>query len=125
MAIFALAVLGFLLSCYALYVRQRSKAKNYHALCDINDHISCTKAFGSQYGITTGIPNPVYGIVVYPLVGVLTALGKTEWVFWLVTAATMFSIRLAYLSYWKQRNFCVVCTTIYAVNVLLFIITST
>ncbi|RWS00215.1 vitamin K epoxide reductase complex subunit 1-like protein [Dinothrombium tinctorium] len=66
-----LAGCGLTLTLYTLYVElQHERNRNYKALCDINEHMSCTKAFTSRYGKGFGlfdtqshfnIPNPVYG----------------------------------------------------------------
>ena len=115
-----LAILGFLLSLYSLYVEWKlSISKNYKPLCDINNRISCTKAFESKYGHLFILPNPFYGLVFYSLVFILT--GYSDYVFYLASASLIFSIYLAYISYFKQKNFCLVCTLIYLINLTLFL----
>lgn len=43
------SVVGLGLSVYALIVESKIETDaNYEAMCDINDHISCTKAFSSE-----------------------------------------------------------------------------
>lgn len=43
------AGIGVILSIYAYYVEiQSEKDSNYEALCDINEHISCTNVFSSK-----------------------------------------------------------------------------
>lgn len=43
------AGIGVLLSIYAFYVETQSELdSDYEALCDINEHISCTKVFSSK-----------------------------------------------------------------------------
>lgn len=116
------ATLGFLLSSYALYVRWRAEhSSSYKPLCDIGDRISCTKAFLSKEGLTGGLPNPLYGVFFYPFIALLAYDNLPQMLFWASLIAVLVSVYLAYVSYVKQRNFCVVCTGIYLVNVgLLF-----
>ena len=46
----ASCAVGFILSCYALAVELKSENdKDYRAYCDINEYVSCTKAFSSKY----------------------------------------------------------------------------
>lgn len=46
------AGIGVILSIYAYYVEiQSEKDSNYEALCDINEHISCTKVFSSKWDL--------------------------------------------------------------------------
>ncbi len=118
----ALTVFGFLLSFYALLVKWKAEArKNYRPLCDINEYISCTKAFTSKYGNIAGLPNPAYGMMFYALVFVLRVYQLHTYVLILSVCAVLGSVYLAYLSYCKQRNFCLVCTAIYVINILLFV----
>ena len=121
-AVQLLAFLGFLLSFYALNVKWRHlRSKTYKPLCDFRENISCTKAFASKYGKIGGLPNPVYGIVFYALVFWLASRGLNVYVLYLAILAVLGSIFLAYISYIKQRNFCLVCTGIYLINVLLLV----
>ena len=116
----ALAVLGLLLSSYALYVKWKvSRSDNYKPLCDINPHISCTRAFTNKYGNIAYFPNPLYGIFFYITVFILDLFRYKRYLFYLLILSVSGSLILAYISYFKQRNFCLVCTGIYLVNILL------
>jgi len=115
-----LAAIGFLLSAYAFYVKIRAgKSKSYKPLCDIKKNISCTKAFTSKYGSIAVLPNPVYGMVFYLL---LFIIHEHRVLLYLSTVAMLGTIYLAYLSYIKQQNYCLVCSGIYVVNILLFLV---
>ncbi len=47
-SLMTLAVVGILLSAYALYVdRKIDRKADYKAVCDINDRVSCSRAFKS------------------------------------------------------------------------------
>ena len=114
-----LALIGFLLSAYALYVKYRFSRKPYKPLCDISSRISCTKAFRSKYSVFSDLPTSLFGIVFYASVFLLAA--QKELIFYLAIAALAVTIYLAYISYFKQKNFCLVCSAIYLINILLLI----
>ena len=119
-AVNVLSFFGFLLSAYALWVRWNCRKSGYRPLCDISDRISCTKAFASGVGVTLGIPNPIYGVLFYPLVAMLWQSGSLPAARLLAVLAVLASTYLAYVSY-KQRNFCVVCAAIYTANIAMLV----
>jgi uncharacterized membrane protein len=113
---------GFLISLYALYVRHKVlKAPTYSPICDIRANISCSKALGSQYSTTMGVPNALAGLLFYALVFVLS-FSYMHLVIYPVLASVLFSLYLAYISYIKQKNFCLVCTLTYVVNIAILVI---
>ena len=114
-----LAVIGFLLSLYAYHVEKKSVRKNYKPVCDINKSISCTRAFSSKYGKLLGESNSFYGMFFYPLIFLLTQLNLINIVFLILIFSFLGTIYLAYLSYIKLKTFCLVCTSIYLINLLL------
>ncbi|MBI2548091.1 vitamin K epoxide reductase family protein [Candidatus Woesearchaeota archaeon] len=120
-----ISVLGFLLSAYALWVeyhaRKKWSKKPYKALCDLAEQISCTKAFQSPYGRIFGISNGVYGLMVYSLILFLT------WSYPLLIVpvsliTVVVSIYLGFISFFRIKNFCLVCMLIYGINVALLIL---
>ena len=113
------AVIGVLLSLYAYYVEKKhEKNKNYKALCDITDKSSCSAAFSSKYGKLLGVSNSLLGIVFYIIIIILSYTYK-EFILYLAILSVLGSVYLAYIQYAKIRNFCLVCTAIYLVNILL------
>ena len=115
------AIIGVILSIYAYYVEKKhEKNANYKAFCDISDKASCSVAFSSKYGKLIGISNSLLGIIFYLLVIVLFYTYK-EFIIYLAILSILCSIYLAYIQYAKIKNFCLVCTTIYLVNILLLI----
>jgi uncharacterized membrane protein len=117
-----IAICGFLISLYALYVRHKVlKAPDYSPICDIRANISCSKALGSPYSKTLGIPNPLAGLLFYALVFFLS-FSYMHLVIYPVLASVLFTLYLAYISYIKQKNFCLVCTFTYLVNIALLVI---
>ncbi|HLC52357.1 MAG TPA: vitamin K epoxide reductase family protein [Candidatus Nanoarchaeia archaeon] len=119
--ILTLALTGLLLSIYAFYVKIKVKIdKTYRPLCDLKKNISCTKAFSSKYGSIAKLPNPLYGILFYLTISGLWFFELKRVIEILSTMAFAITIYLAYLSYFKQKNFCLVCNGIYVVNTFLF-----
>jgi uncharacterized membrane protein len=117
-----ITVCGFLISLYALYVRHKVlKAPTYSPICDIRANISCSKALGSEYSKTMGVPNALAGLLFYALVFVLS-FSYMHLVIYPVLASVLFSLYLAYISYIKQKNFCLVCTLTYLVNITMLVI---
>ncbi len=120
-----LVACGLLLALYAMHVEHKAtRNKRYRALCDINDRISCSKAFTSRYGYHFGISNAVWGVVFYVLVGALLFLEAFWVVFVLALIATLGSFYLAYFLYFKLKDFCIICTGIYLVNLALLVTSS-
>ena len=116
------AFIGLLLSAYALYVEKKTeRSTSYKAACDISDKISCTKAFKSKYAKMMGLSNSLFGLFVYIFILALTLYGDERIIFFLSAFAVLGSIYLAYISYFKLKNLCVVCTSIYLVNFLLLV----
>ncbi|XP_013781109.1 vitamin K epoxide reductase complex subunit 1-like protein 1 [Limulus polyphemus] len=131
-----ICVLGLILSFYAYYVEmEKEHNKNYKALCDISDHMSCSTVFTSKYGRGFGllsyivgsdsqlnIPNSLFGIVFYIL---QMALGQSTNPFLTkVEISSAFvsnlgSLYLAYILYFILHDFCVLCVSTYVVNALL------
>jgi vitamin-K-epoxide reductase (warfarin-sensitive) len=119
-AIVVLSGIGLLLSLYALYVKRAlANNKNYHALCDISEQVSCTKTIGSRYGSLFLIPNSAFGIVFYGMMMLLGAFDEMRAVFWLSLLAVIGSVYLAYVSLFKLRIVCPVCVAVYALNAAL------
>lgn len=113
----ALSLAGLVLSIYAARVKRNLRASaQYHPVCDIRANISCTKALGSRYSTTMGVQNPVLGILYYITILALTFY-KPGLILFPATAAVLFSLYLAFISYVVQRNFCLVCSATYLVNI--------
>ena len=120
--ILIISLIGFLLSCYALIVEIKLKNKKYKAFCDFTEKMSCSKAFSSSYGRIALLPNSLYGIFFYLLILYLAYFNYLNYILYLSILSFIGSILLAYVSYFKLKNFCLVCTSIYIVNILLLIV---
>lgn len=118
-----LALLGFVLSYYAYTIEKKlQRSKNYKAVCDISKEMSCTTAFKSKYGHLAGFSNSVGGMVFYAAIYILTWMSLSPLIFMLAVFSFLGTLYLAYISFFKLKNFCMVCMSIYAVNILLLII---
>ncbi len=118
--VIVVSLIGLILSIYAYHVEKKAENKNYNALCDINDKISCTKVFKSKYGKLSGISNSVIGIFFYIFIIILYYV-KFGWIFYFALLTVFGSVYLAYLQFFKVRSYCLVCSSIYIVNILLLI----
>jgi len=132
LTIIILAIIGILLSIYAYYIERKTrKNKHYHAVCDFNNTVSCTKAFSSKYGHTFGVSNSIGGIFFYFLILILVILSIyniynlssiiINSIFYLTIISMIGSTYLAYASYFKLKNFCMICNAIYIINILLVV----
>ncbi|KAL1132492.1 hypothetical protein AAG570_010447 [Ranatra chinensis] len=111
---------------------------NYVAMCDIGEHMSCSKAFNSKYGKGFGIvgeifgndsvmnqPNSVPGMVFYAICFLLSlnraaTSAKTLFIFSMVS--NLMSLYLAYILYFILHDFCIVCVSTYGVNFVLLVL---
>jgi vitamin-K-epoxide reductase (warfarin-sensitive) len=127
-------VLGILLSFYTLYVEVRhEKDRNFKALCDVNERISCSKVFMSKYGKGFGLfskespfnlPNPVFGIFFYVtqlFVAMFCGRDGRLINFFIIQAivSNFMSVYLGYILFFVLNDLCVVCVATYVVNALM------
>ncbi|MCA9485358.1 MAG: vitamin K epoxide reductase family protein [Nanoarchaeota archaeon] len=121
-ALIILSLVGICLSFYAFLVeRLFHTKKDYHALCDISENISCTKAFSSPTGKLLKFSNSLGGLIYYTLIIILVYLNQFQIILYFSVLALAGSIYLAYISYIKMKNFCLVCTAVYIINILIFL----
>lgn len=118
--ILLLSFIGFLLSLYLYYIETKIKEKPlYKALCDISNTISCTAIAKSKYSSLAGVSNSLKGMVYYSLLAGVVLFDYSLLVFFLSVASMGMTVYLAYISYFKLKNYCLVCNAIYIVNLLL------
>ena len=77
---------------------------------------------GSGYAKRLGISNALIGVAFYAVLFVLACFSAAGFIFYLSIAAVVASIALAYLTYFKIKSFCLVCTSIYLINLLLLLV---
>ncbi len=117
--VFILCFTGLLLSLYALYI---DKKRPETPLCDISRNISCSKAINSKYGKLLGFPNSIMGLIFYPSFMLSAHLQVTQILQLIGALGFIATVVLAYFSYIKMKNFCLICTATYIINVILFLI---
>lgn len=121
-AILVLAAVGFCISLYACFVE--AKIKNdatYKPACDINDRISCSAPLRSQYSNIFYFSNSVIGMAYYLLVGILAWFALPMLLMLSTAGGVLVSLVLGYLLYFRIKSVCIVCTSLYIVNILLFL----
>ncbi len=116
-----LALLGFAVSLYAYSIERNARNPGYKAACDFKESMSCTKAFTSPYGKIFGVSNSVGGIFFYLFFFLATFFLPKDYLFYLALISFWSTLYLAYVSYVKMKNFCVICHIIYLINILLLI----
>ena len=122
LSVLVIAIMGFIISVYTYLVEYKLKTnRKYKAICDVNNKISCSKALLSNYSNLFGISNSVKGIIFYILI-IFLSFFNINYVFYLSIISVLGSIFLAYISYFKLKIFCLICTAIYVVNILLLIV---
>ncbi len=117
-----LALIGLVLSAYTVKVKYSLNTPGYKPYCDLSKNVSCSKAFSSKYGTVLRLHNGFAGIAFYLLVLVAWYFDQHTAVLTLAVLGVLASLVLAYLSYVKMKNFCVVCTAVYVVNMLLLLV---
>ncbi|KAJ8923430.1 hypothetical protein NQ315_001989 [Exocentrus adspersus] len=124
-------LVGLGLSLYAYIVELQLEAdENYQPMCDLNPHVSCSKAFKSEYGKGFGIfgegsifhkPNSLFGLMFYSMIATLAQTNSR-----FIVLVSLFAIALsnilclyfAYILYFILYDLCIVCVSIYVVNVI-------
>lgn len=122
-AIFIVALLGLMLSCYALFIERKVlKDKSYKPVCDINDSVSCSKPILSPYGKLFFFSNALMGIIFYSFMMFLAWYGHPWFLLFASIGACLTSLIFAYILIVKIKSFCLICFAIYLVNALLLIL---
>ena len=120
--IMILAALGMIISLYTNVLEQKiKKMPSYRPMCDISDAISCTKPMKSKYASLFYISNAWLAFAFYALVFVFAALHQQTFLLITVIAGCLVSCIFAYLLYFKIKSLCILCTSMYVINVLLLI----
>lgn len=115
-----IAIVGLAISAYGIMVeRKLQQDAQYKAACDISDAISCTRPFLSPYGKMLGISNIWASALYYCAIIVVALLNLSTLTFILACAGVAASIVFAYILYFKVRSLCLICTSLYLVNIAL------
>lgn len=119
----ALSIIGLLISIYSKYIeKEKQNNKNYRALCDVSNSISCSAVLTSKYNKIFKIQNTILGILFYIIIIALAIKQEYNFIFILATLAFLFSLALAYIQFFKIKKFCFLCTLSYLINLLLAIL---
>ena len=97
----------------------------YTPWCDFSESVSCSRAFTSSYSHALGVHNGWFGVLAYPIIAWLAMAGRSLELLGAGTLLVLASASLAYVSFVKMRNYCVVCTAVYVVNLMIFLIALT
>jgi vitamin-K-epoxide reductase (warfarin-sensitive) len=115
-----LAFIGFGLSLYAYITEQKVKQDaSFKPACDISDKISCSRVMLSPYAKMLFVSNAVIGMAYYALIAGLAYFNQINIIFFAAIASCLVSLYLAYLLIFKIKSFCVVCSSLYVVNILI------
>ncbi len=109
--------IGFCVSLYAFSIEQKIATNpQYKPACNISDRISCTKPLLSAYGKLLGFSNSIVGLLFYPTMATLLFVGEDLLLLIGAVGSCIFTIYLAYILFAKVKALCLICLTIYAVN---------
>lgn len=117
------SAIGLVICLYGLYIEHKVLTDHaYKAACDLSDRASCTKTFLSPWGKILGISNMYVGIAFYSAMIAFGLLGLRTLAFWGAVAACFACAGLAYILYAKVKTFCLLCSSIYLINIILLVI---
>lgn len=120
MTVIILAVIGLAISVYGITVeRNLQQNAQFKAVCDINDQISCTRPMLSSYNKLLGISNIWASALYYVAIIILTMLNLDQFTAIVTYAGVAVSAVFAYILYFKIRSLCLICTSLYLVNIAL------
>ncbi|CAM9954911.1 unnamed protein product [Scytosiphon promiscuus] len=138
----AAGALGLLISLYAVYVEHKNEVdSSYSAVCDVSERVSCSKkVLMSDWGhivsklglLTKGHPldlaNATLGVIYFSVVFLHDWLplpsycAKAKLVFALTVPVVGTSLFLMYILYAVLQDLCLVCISIYAVNLTVLVL---
>ncbi|XP_029468158.1 vitamin K epoxide reductase complex subunit 1-like protein 1 [Rhinatrema bivittatum] len=136
---YLVCALGIIFSLYAFHVeREKERDPQYQAACDLGEGVRCSAAFASRWGRGFGLlgsifgkdsavnqPNSVFGLIFYILQMLLGMTVSAVAALVLMASSIMSvmgSLYLAYILYFVQKNFCIICVATYLLNFVLLII---
>jgi vitamin-K-epoxide reductase (warfarin-sensitive) len=119
-SIFIIAAIGFTLSLYGFFVKNKlDKDPTYHPVCDLSDRVSCSKTFLSPYSNLLIVSNTVAGLLFYAGIMLLALFGYAKLIWYGALAATIVSAIFAYILFFKIETICLLCISIYLINIAL------
>lgn len=122
LSIFILAFIGFCIALYDYMVEQKiKKTPDYKPACDLSERISCSKPIKSEYGSLFLVSNAIVGMVFYALIAALAWFNASLLLLLVALAGCLFSVYLAYILFFKIKAFCLVCVSLYLINILILV----
>ena len=122
MIILILATIGLLISVYGITVEHKlQQDEQYKAACDLSDQISCSRPMLSEYNKMLGISNIWACALYYCAIIASTFMELPMLPLILSIVGCAVSIVFAYILYFKIHSFCLICTSLYAINIALMI----
>ena len=122
MMIIILAVIGLIISIYGITVERKLEQDNqYKAACDISDSISCTRPMLSPYGKMLGISNILASAYFYVAIIIAALIKMPALLTLLIGIGLVTTFIFAYILYFKIKSFCLICTSLYIINIALAI----
>ena len=130
-----LALAGIIVTLYAIYVERQTNKIGFKAMCDINDYASCSRVLKSPYAKMTkmifnlkddhvlNVPNTYFGLLFYIAVIIYNFVDVSYQEVLLLVASGISlcaCFGLAYILYFKLKDFCVVCVATYFINMGIF-----
>ncbi len=129
LVVLALAGLGVSLYLTNFHFKILSDA-NYESFCSINATFDCDKVNSSPWAKLWGIPLGLYGAGFYSVILALSAFtfsrkdkhaGAPQLIFGLSFLAVVLSLGLAYISAVEIGAWCILCVSLYIINILLLV----
>lgn len=96
--------------------------------CNINSYLNCDIVLSSRYSKIAGIPLAGLGLLFYVYLGVLLVAARLSpedsgaklfLPFLLCVASVLGSVFLAYVSFYQLHSFCIFCSSLYLINIVL------
>jgi uncharacterized membrane protein/protein-disulfide isomerase len=129
----AFAALGLGASAWSSYVHYSLLTRpGFTSFCDVNDTVSCTQAYLSQYGSFWGIPVALAGVLFFTIVLLMAGLGGRRtvqarenvpaYIFAFSTVGLAFVLYLAWASFFQLHALCLLCAVTYVSVIGIFIV---
>ncbi len=117
-----IALIGLAISIYGIKVEQSiQENKFYKPACDISNKISCSRPMLSEYNKMLGISNIWACALYYCVIIASTFMELPILPLILSIVGCAVSVVFAYILYFKIHSFCLICTSLYAINIALMI----
>lgn len=124
-SVLILAILGFCISLYTYLIENKIKNNpNYKPACDLSDRISCSAPIKSEYANLFYFSNAIIGMLFYVLIAALAYLNAEQLLFIAAIFGGLSSCVLAYLLFFKIKAVCILCVSLYIINILILCIAS-